>query len=802
MKILYRITIGVAVLFFLFVIGIYFYLQSFKPKYSGELTLKGLNKKVEIYFDTYGIPHIYAKNENDAYFALGYVHAQERLFQMEMIRRVASGRLAEILGKDMADVDKFFRMLNINQNADESVKAYMNDNKLPFVKSANAYIDGINSFIDNGKSPIEFSLIGIPKSHFTPRDLYLISGYMSFSFALAFKTDPLCSKIEKLGPQYLKDLSSNRNNASFLIPTNSNTIDSSLYDQLISINEIFNKIPTVPWIGSNGWVIDSKHSKTGKVLFANDTHIGYAQPSVWYEAHLEYPGYSFYGNHLAGFPFAAIGHNKNVAWGLTMFEQDDIDFYREKVNPENSNQYYAKDHWENFIYRKEIIKIKDEKDLVFEVKETRNGPVTNNSMKDIARNETQPISIYWVQTKFPSTLLEVTYKLNHASNISEFENAISMIIAPGLNVMYGDKDGNIAWWTAAKLLKRPAHVNPNFILDGASGNDDALGYYDFKDNPHSINPTNGYVYSANNQPDTSAGILYPGYYVPDDRPKRLTSFLDSLKTYTIEDMKFLQGDVTNNNQAGYARLLCSIIDKSDKAGKDQLSIEAIKTLINWSGSHEVDDIAPTIYYKWLFYVLQYEMQDEIGLEDFDIFLSTHLMKTSIPLLLKNDSSAWWDNISTKNYKETRIEICTKAFNQTIKDLQNQLGNNVSLWQWGKVHTLAHVHPIGRQKPFDKFFNVGPMPAPGGMETIDNSGFHLNKDGLYPAQYGPAMRIVIDFSDIENSISINPTGQSGVLSSKHYSDQAEMYTNCKYRKQMMNNDEIKKTCSDILVLNPK
>ncbi len=795
-----RIGIGLLLLLCLVLLGLYFYAQSLKPKYNGEVHVTGLQKESTVYFDEYGIPHIYAQSEPDAYYTLGYVHAQDRLFQMELLRRVGAGRLSEILGKDLIEIDRFFRTIGIHQNALESAAMYMNDSTEAYQKAALAYVRGINAFIDEGRLPVEFKLIGISAEHFKVSDLYLVSGYMSFSFALAFKTDPLCEKMKRLGNSYLKDLAPHYVEGSETIPVNESAAVKINSDAL-SIIDILDKIPVAPWIGSNSFIAAPSRSASGKVLFGNDTHIAYSQPSVWYEAHLEYPGHSFYGNFLAGFPFAAIGHNRQMAWGLTMLEHDDIDFYLEKENPKNRNEYRVNDAWMPYIISRETIKVKGSDDIVFEVKHTRHGPVMNEAMKDIDELEKNPVSMFWVHTKFPSTLMNVTYELAHSKNLNEAEQSVSKIISPGLNVMYADAEGNIAWWAAAKLMKRPAHTDPVLFLDGSSGKDDILGYYDFKENPHSVNPVAGFLYSANNQPDSMQGILFPGYYVPDDRAQKIVAFSKSKERFTADDFKELQGDVINQQQAAYAKKLFELIQAQGSTGKDQVSIQALNALQKWSGSHEVDEIAPTVYYKLLYHIWHLSMADEIGEKSLETFLHTHLMKNSIGVFLSNKNSVWWDNIKTDS-KETRSDILLKAFELTVSELKKQLGKNVSDWQWGRVHTLEHISALGRKKPLNHFFNVGPMAAPGGMETLNNSGFSLNAEGKYPATFGPAMRILIDFADIENSLSINPTGQSGVFSSKHFCDQALMYINCKYRKQMMNEEEIKQTINNKLVFKPQ
>jgi len=503
-----------------------------------------------------------------------------------------------------------------------------------------------------------------------------------------------------------------------------------------------------------------------------------------------------YGNYLAGIPFALLGHNRHTAWGLTMFENDDLDMFREKLNPENSNQIWFKDHWEDLEIVNEKIKVKGGKDVDFQIKISRHGPIMNDVLTLIGDNEA-PVAVWWEYTQFKSRLIESLYLMNYSTKIDDVAYAASLIHAPGLNVMYGDTEGNIAWWAAAKLIKRPAHVHSKLILDGSSGEDEFLGFYDFKDNPQSINPPEGFVYSANNQPDTIAGILYPGYYAPQDRAKRITDLLKTKNKWDIEDMKKMVINSVSTLHPEEAKHILKNIDKDKLEGN---SLKAYQILDEWNGDHQLNDIAPTIFYKLLYHVLEKTFLDELGDYDFNKIVSTHLMERTFPPLLENDSSIWWDNVNTDEI-EKRTDIFSLAYEQTIDELEKQLGENIDEWKWSKVHILEHVHPIGMSEPMDKIFNVGPFNVMGGNQVINNIDFNYNGTGIYKATYGPAIRILLDFADIDNSISVLPTGQSGRIMSKHYDDQTEMYNTGKFRKQMMNRNEIIEKSEGKLVLLP-
>ncbi|MEO1652897.1 MAG: penicillin acylase family protein [Bacteroidota bacterium] len=418
MKWIKRILVVLLVFMIVLSASVYFYLQSFQPTYEGELSLSGLAEEVEVYFDDYGIPHIYAQNEADAYFALGYVHAKERLFQMEMLRRVGSGRLAEVFGEGLLENDRFFRTIGIREVSEVAAKEYMSESNEPFQKAAFAYLKGINTFIQAGDTPLEYKLLGLKKERFTIVDLYCIAGYMAYSFNVAFRTDPILTKIHnKLGEKYTKDFSTHWIEGTQKIPVypklEKSSKDSLADAELItqSTRHIFDQLPVPVWLGSNSWVVAGEKTKSGKVFFANDAHIGFGQPSVWYESHLEYPGFSFYGNYIAGMPFAPIGHTRRHAWGITMLENDETDLYQEKLNPNNPNQVKYKDSWENLTIRTETIKIKGQEDLVFEVKASRHGPIINDCIQNFEEVSQDPVTAFMTYTRFPNQGLQGFYQL-------------------------------------------------------------------------------------------------------------------------------------------------------------------------------------------------------------------------------------------------------------------------------------------------------------------------------------------------------------------------------------------------------
>lgn len=799
MKILKRIFIGLLIIIALIFVGLFIFLQSSKPTLNGELALSGLQEDVEVLYDDYGIPHIYAANEQDAYYALGYVHAQDRLFQMEMLRRAAGGRLSEVLGPDLIKVDKLFRTLGINKFASESAKQFLSGDTSAYQKATIAYQKGINEFIKTGDTPIEFLIMGIPKTEFKPEDIYLAIGFMSFGFAEALQVDPVLEKIKnELGTAYLQDLAVQTPANAELIKNHNGEVNSATIDSLISsVHEALQFMPVPRLQGSNGWVISGSRTSSSLPILANDTHIGFGQPAVWYEAHIEYPGFRFYGHHLAGIPFGLLGNNNKIGWGLTMFENDDMDFFKEELNPENANQVKFKEEWEELSVRKETIKVKGEEDIVLEIKSSRHGPIVNGGIDNIPA-EGEPIAMWWMLTQQPNEALEAAYRLNHADNFAEARKAVSLFSAPGLNVMYGDVDGNIAWWAAAKLPIRPAHVNAKLFLDGTSGDDDYLGFYPFEKNPQSINPPWGYVYSSNNQPDSVDGVLYPGYYYPRARAGRVNALLQEDKKWTTEDVKSVNLDVVGEPQRELAKTIGALLQLSTQPEYAVLS----KHLLSWDGNHAREDIAPPIFYNMLSQIMFLTMKDELGETAFKTLMETSLPKNTYDKLISNGSSPWWDNLKTKDVVETRSQIIEQAAANTLAILKNTMGNTEDEWRWSKVHTLTHNHPLGIVKPLDKFFNVGPFEVEGGQEVINNLTFSLDTTGYFPVSVGPALRKITDFSSIENGETVSPTGQSGNVMSTHYDDQALMFATGQFRKMLMNRTEIQSKSKNRLLLKAK
>ena len=790
-----------SILLIVFVIG-YLYLASKSPNRDGELTLPGLHKPVTVSYDHYGIPHITASDDHDLYIAFGYVHAQDRLFQMELIRRLSQGKLAEILGEELVGVDKLYRTLGLERFAAQWLEATQKRADPHVMKLLQHYITGVNHFVENGPSPIEFDLIGIPKHQYSLVDIASIAGFVSFSFAQGLQDDSLTHQLsQKLSPDHMKDLGILYTPDFEQIP-----VDPRLAVQLsTSVNKIISQLqPYGLFHGSNSWLVSPTRSVSGHAILVNDPHIGYAQPSVWYEAQLTSNTTDLYGHFMGLIPLPLLGMSPHHAWGLTMFENDDMDLYAEKINPVNQDQYWAIDHWQDFEKHTEIIRVKDADDLELKLLATRHGPVVNHVFDDIEGSKhgldqfKQPIAMWWAFLDTSNRMLEGFYGLGTAHDLEKARSAAEMIHAPGLNIMYANSKGDIAWWAAAKLPIRPKHVNSKLILDGASGKDDQLGSYDFSHNPQQVNPKSGLIYSANNQPADMGEGLVPGYYSPTDRPERILELLSKHQKFTPEDMKSILMDNITPTAILFQNMAIPVLENG-KSELNKQEREALSYFKQWRGNHSSNEIGATIYNRFRIKFMELAMADEIGEELYPSFQFGFLIDRSIWRVLKNKNSVWWDNINTKK-TETQDQLIIEAWHQTIAFLSSRFGNDLTNWNWGQDTQLVHEHPLGAIPALAKLFNVGPLSNEAGEEAINNLAFEKVGDDLKIVM-GPSTRRIIDFGDLENSWGINPTGQSGLFTDPHYNDQAEDYVKGKFRNHYISQKQIQDNLESTLTLVP-
>ena len=797
-KFLKRAGLGIVVILVVLMGFGAWYLNSKQAVRSGELTLPGLTSPVEVRFDTFAVPHIYSQTETDAYYALGYVHAQERLFHMELLRRLAKGELAEIFGPKLVSTDRLFRTLRVRQFADDYVCGI--DKTAPAVKASQAYLDGINQYIRTGPAPVEFDLLQIPKREFQLSDVISVAGYMAYSFAAGFKTDPVLTYVrDVLGPDYLKDLSYGLAKAPPL------KLLAGTHDSLARMAGLVADIETKYsplgfFEGSNAWALRGEKTGSGKPILAGDPHISHSCPSVWYEAHLVTPEANLYGHFLSGVPMALMGYNQKIAWTLTMFQNDDVDMFVERPNPENPDQVWSDGRWQDLVIDREVIRVKDEKDVVVKVRISKHGPVINDAM-DMLNQEKRPVAVSWGFHDFENDMLNGLYELSHTDSVFKAPKALEKLHAPGLNFVMADAGGNIGWWAVAKLPKRPDHVDPHFIQDGSDPANDYTGSWPFEANPQFINPASGMIISANHQPQDFGSGIVPGYYNIENRARRIEALLERKPGgWTAEDMKTIQLDTQSAYYREIKERQAAILKTIPAVHQDAVSAKAFASFENWDGFHSLDTKGAAVFYTFYYYLIKATFEDDLGEDRFKAFLRTRLPDRAIPELTERKSSPWWDDRTTPK-RETRKDIFGRAWSQSIERLRQVGGGDPDQWVWGDLHTVEYVHPLGRKKPLDRIFNIGPFKCEGSRDVPNYQGFHIGPPP-FEVYIGPSTRRIFDFSDLAHSLGINPTGQSGLFFDEHFRDQAAMYMEGKYRTQLTDRAEVERATASLLTLSPE
>ncbi len=791
-----RILTLLALLLLVLALGGGWYLYGKQPSRQGLVAVNGLKDAVTVRYDERGVPHIRASNDLDLYRALGYVHAQDRLFQMEIMRRLARGELAEVLGPKLVDTDKLFRSLRIRERA-ASYAASL-DRQSAASQALQAYLDGINQYQDARPHPVEFDVLGITPRPFTVEDTISVAGYMAYSFAAAFRTEPLLTYIrDQVGPNYLDvfDLSWQPKGMLAQAPG----LSAGDWQDLNAIARLSeqaladNGLPQME--GSNAWVVDGTRSKSGKPLLAGDPHIRFSVPAVWYEAQLSTPDFELYGHHQALVPFAFLGHNRDFGWSLTMFQNDDLDLIAEKVNPDNPNQVWYREQWVDLIRSQQQIAVKGQAPVTLELRQSPHGPIINDVLGATAGKT--PIAMWWAFLETQNPILEGFYQLNRADTLAKARSAAAKVHAPGLNLVWANARGDIAWWAAAQLPKRAAGANPAFILDGTTAQADKEGFYPFSANPQEENPPRGYILSANYQPASPTGMEIPGYYNLADRGQHLNRQLsDASISWDLENSQKLQLGTTT---AYGPRLLAPLLVDLRAEVKDPAQRKLLEQLAQWPGDYPLASTSATLFNQFLYNLSDAVFRDELGDSFFDTLLSTRVIDAALPRLAATVDSPWWDNRHTPA-KETRAQIVLLAWQNSIAHLSATLGDDPGQWQWGKAHTLTHSHPLGTQKPLDRLFNVGPFAAPGSHEVPNNLSAKIGP-APWPVTYGPSTRRLIDFADPAHSLTINPVGQSGVPFDKHYGDQAEAYIEGLYQQAHFSEEEVSANTRSTLRLLP-
>lgn len=753
------------------------------PQMNGELKLKNLSGKVSVVRDQNGVAHISAENNRDAFYALGFVMASERLFQMEISRRLAKGELAEIIGEKALPSDRLFRNLGLRDAALKMYNRKIKDNTFDpeMLSEAQAFYDGINEFVKTGPTPVEFIILGIKPAPFSFVDGQSFTGLMGFSFGIAVMTEPLLSKLtERIGADLVEDLRNEK-----IPPTHSRVVstEGNLSKKIVNIISSLEAGFTL-FEGSNGWLLSKERTQSGSTLLANDPHISYSQPGVWFEAHIKTPHYESYGHYLTLVPFPILFHNKDKAWGLTMSLVDDMDIYRENLDLKNKTYLY-KGEARPLIERREVIKVKKSKDVIVDVFSTHHGPVLDSALSDTTNDKS--LALQWSFYEDSNDAISSVYKMGKAKNIDEFRSAVATGVAPGLNILYADRD-NIAAWIFGKVWKKRPGIKTDFILNGENGEDEILGELSFEEKPHDLNPRSGLIVSSNTRPGNYPENLR-GDWQPADRYNTLLSILSQKDKWSIEETKELQALTMNFENKELIQIL--LRDMTFKNNGEEVNYaKHIELLKKWDLNSSVDSPGAALYYSWA-KTMQIELLVDLTPDEKEIFAKVPNGWIFFTRVIKDSDSAWWK-------KFNRGDFFRATFIKTIQELEKKLGSNPDKWRWGKLHTVEFVHPLGRMKPLNTIFNIGPYEASGATQEVNNQKVTSFK-GDFSVTAGPSTRRIIDFSNPSKAWGILPAGNSGHVLSPFYKDQTKRFLNGQYREELMELEE--KDIFSKLILTP-
>jgi len=757
------------------------------PQISGDMRISGIKEPVEILRDAYGVPHIYAQNEPDLYFAFGYAMAQDRLWQMEFTRRLGQGRLSEIFGPDFIKADRYFRTLTaagINREMPEA-----------FAPMFRAFTDGINAYLkDYGdRLPIEFRLLRYQPEPWQVDDYIAAVKVITWALSSGWNIDLTAAEIlKKVGEERFRDAFPHwPDQAPLIIPPGSaprSLLPSASLDMEDSIDGL---IPRPAAGASNNWVVSGKKSVTGKPILANDTHLPLGNPSFWWEVHLVCPGIDVSGFAATGIPGIPIGQNRHVAWGITNVMVDDVDFYIEKINPENPRQYWYKDHWEDMTVKVETIRVKGKDPVRAEILLTRHGPMVTEPKAGSTEN---PISARWAFTEAIQPV-QAGSLLIKAKNIQEVQEALRYWEVPGQNFVFADTGGNIGYWCCATL---PIRLKGDGLLPmpGWTGEYEWSGYVPFDQRPHLINPGTGFIATANNKVISEYPHLISRYWEPIDRITRIVQLLTQKEKLSVDDFKQMHQDVHCPQAADLTPRIIQVLQKrfphpEGNKAKDILS--------SWNFNMDKDSVAASLFEMIYRKMMGNTFKDELGEHLFNKYLKTSVFPPrAVSVITKKGESPWFDDVATPQ-KETLDDILALSIQQTLSELKETLGSDMVDWKWGEIHTLTFEHVLGKKKPLDRIFNLGPFPVEGNLLTVNKKKYDMEKP--YHAYHGVSMRLIVDFADMDHSLHVLPTGESGQLGSPHYKDQISLYLSGQYHSAWPNRQDAEKNSRGTLVMKP-
>jgi penicillin amidase len=782
-----------------------------------------LQGQVEVFRDRWGVPHIYARSAPDLFFAQGYVHAQDRLWQMDLQRRAGSGRLSELLGEMTLEMDRFFRVVGLGRAAEAEFEA-MDDEMRAVLQ---AYAAGINAHVEDrqGRAGVEYSLLRCQPEPWRAVDTLYLAKLLSWTLGCNWSTELIRARMAaKLGAVLAADLeppypahSPGFVGGEGLAPDAASPPSGwgseaqreamQLIEDLFRPGKPASLAEAPPGMtpaagGSNQWVVAGSRSATGQPLLANDTHLQLSMPAGWYEMHLVGAGYNVSGVSFPGAPGVIIGHNDHCAWGLTTAFQDAQDLYVEKLNPEDPHRYEYQGEWQQAAVVREEIQVKGwEQPVVEEVVITRHGPIISAVV-----GEEVPLALCWVALE-PSNLLGSVLSYNRARSWREFRQALGKWSAPAHNFVYADVEGNIGYVQAGWMPVRDQGFG-QAPVPGWTGEYEWQGYLSLDDLPQAFNPEDGWLATANHWVATPDYPHYIGGDVENPcRARRVVDLVTSKPVLDADDFARFQRDTFSLPAESFVQHLRKL------EPQNEVEDRALSFLREWDACLDVDSVAASIYQVSRIRALHVVFDGHLGeLADDYIGLDTitpvgttsPFYGRSIERLLEvldgKEDDFWLSNPVGGPVRDPQL-LLRQALGEALELLEAELGPDMDRWTWGRLNRVHFAHPVGSVKPLNLVFNRGPYPTAGDQDTLLRSA-GAPKFPLNPVAVGDAVRFIADVSDWEQCRIVIPGGQSGHVASRHYADLIPLWREGRFQPMPFGRDQVERQAVVRLVLLPE
>ncbi|UKJ08750.1 penicillin acylase family protein [Solitalea lacus] len=731
-----------------------------------SLSLPGLKDEVSILYDENRVPHIFAKNDYDAYFTQGYVTAKDRLWQMDFQTRFAAGRISEVVGERALELDRYKRRTGMLLGAEQSLKGMMANPKSKMV--VEAYTAGINAYIASLKPkdfPIEFKILDYKPEQWTLLKCALLLKQMTSTLAGGSDDFYMTNILKTYGPSVVKDLFRDypfREDP--IIPAGTKWTFTPLKvpptpsSFIAMMTDSIRPQEKIEGIGSNNWAVAGNKTATGMPILANDPHLDLTLPSIWYQIQLITPTMNVYGVSLPGAPHVIIGFNKNVSWGVTNVDADVLDWYQIKFKDNKKEEYWWNNKWNKVTKRIETISIRGGKTLVDTILFTHHGPIVYiDEQKPFKDNVPVGTAMRWIAHD-QSDELATFYKLNRAKNYEDYREALKAYTAPAQNFVFADNHNNIAITPNGKYPLKWKEQG-KFVLDGSDPNNDWQGWIPAEQNPTIKNPERGFVSSAN---QSSTDPTYPYYlnweFAPYERAARINRRLTQMNHITVDSLRNLQNDNFSVQAENLRTTMLSLVDQGQLKKKEE--IEGFRIMNQWNNFYNAKEIAASIFDLWY-----NQLNNSIWADDFTdkgSIMRFPSRDRTTQIILFEQNSKWVDNLSTPQ-KETLADLATISFISTIDSLTKKQGPLGEKWQWGYVKDtqIAHLAKIPG-------FNSKHLFS-GGSKGSVNALNHNN---------GPSWRMVVQLGQKVKAFGVYPGGQSGNPGSWYYDNMIDTWSDGK------------------------